>query len=118
MNFLKFSETEYAYYTDSGVSTYMCAALPKNDDTPVKPRSSSTLDLPKKIISRERALLLYPVFDSDKYVALNVQLCTIDLIKTLLDSLRELSEDVALLKSDNACLNPKLINYMKKFVNL
>jgi hypothetical protein len=73
-------------------------------------------DLPKKIVSPESALVLSPVFDSDRYEALSVQLgtvrlirvCTIDLIKTLLDTAHKLSEDVAVLKSDNASLKSKI----------
>jgi hypothetical protein len=88
----------------------------RNDDTPVKLRSSSTSDLPKKIVSPERALVLPPVFDTDKFEALSVQLetvrlngvCTITLIKTLLDTIHELSEDVDLLKSDNASLKSQI----------
>jgi hypothetical protein len=66
-------ETEHAYYTD-----YECAAcvetLPsqKNDVTPEKPRSPSTSDLPKKLASPERALVLPAVFDNDKYEMLTV----------------------------------------------
>jgi hypothetical protein len=78
---LQFSETEYAYYTDdSGASTYKCTACFKtwrsqrNDDTPLICPSSSTSDLPKKAVSCKRALVLPPVFDSDKYEALSVQL--------------------------------------------
>jgi hypothetical protein len=80
LNCLQFSETEYQFYTGSGVSTFKCAfcvkalRLQQNDDTPVKTRSSSTSDLPKKVISPERALVLPPVSDSDKYEALSVQL--------------------------------------------
>jgi hypothetical protein len=44
--------------------------------------------------------------------------CTIDLIRILLETAHKLSEDVSVLKSDNLLLNPKLINNMKKFVNL
>jgi hypothetical protein len=59
---------------------------------PVKFCSSSRLDIPKKIVSPERALVLSPVFDSDIYEALSVQLetvrlsgvCAIDLTKYLL----------------------------------
>jgi hypothetical protein len=100
LNCLQFNETEYAYYTDSGASTYKCAACVKTlpperyDDTAVKLRSSSTSDHPKKIVSPDRAFVLPPVFDTDKYEALSVQLetgrlngvCTIDLIKTRLDT--------------------------------
>jgi hypothetical protein len=68
---------------DSGDSTYKCAARVKilsshrNNDMLVKSRSSSTSDLPKKIVSLERALVVPPVFDSDKYEALRVQLETV-----------------------------------------
>jgi hypothetical protein len=92
----QFSETGYAYYTYPGASTYKCALCVKtlrskrNDDTPVKPRSLSKSDLPKKIDWPERALVLL-VSDSDKYGALIVQLqtvrrngvCTVVLIKSL-----------------------------------
>jgi hypothetical protein len=85
-------------------------------------RSSSTSDLPKKIVSPERALVLPPVFDSDKYEALSVQMetvrlngvCTIDLIKTLLDTVHKLSEDVALLKSDSASLKSQINKLYEK----
>jgi hypothetical protein len=82
----------------------------------VKLRSSSTSDLPQKIVSPERTLVLPPVFDTDKFEALSVQLetvylngvCTIDLLKTLLDTVHKLSEDVAILKSDNASLKNQI----------
>jgi hypothetical protein len=90
--------TEYAVYTDSGASTYKCAAGVKSlrsqrNDTAVKLRSSSTSDLPKKTVSLEMAFILPPVFDNDKYEALGVQLetvrlydiCITDPIKSLLD---------------------------------
>jgi hypothetical protein len=96
LNCLQFSETEYQFYTGSGVSTFKSAScvkalcLQRNDDTPVKTRSSSTSDLPKKVISPERALALPPISDPDKYEAPSVQLetvrlngvCAIDLIKS------------------------------------
>jgi hypothetical protein len=52
----------------------------------------------------------------DKFEALSVQLetvrlngvCTIDLIKTLLDTVHKISEDVAILKSDNASLKTQI----------
>jgi hypothetical protein len=115
----QFSEKEYAYYTDTAAFTHNCAACVKtvrsrrNDVTPVKSRSTSTSDLPKKIISPERALVLSPVFGSDKCVALSVYLeilrlsgvCTIDFIKrNLLDTVHKLSEDVASLQSGNVSL--------------
>jgi hypothetical protein len=78
----------------------------------VKLRSSSTSDLPKEVVSPERALVLPPVFDSNKYEALRVWLetvrlsgvCIIDLIKALLDTVHKLSEDVAVIQSDSASL--------------
>jgi hypothetical protein len=83
---------------------------------PVKLRSTSTSDVPKKIVSPERALFLAPVFDSDRYEELNVQLvrvhlngvCTIDLIGTMLYTARKLSEDDAVLESDNASLKSQI----------
>jgi hypothetical protein len=88
----------------------------RNEDKPVKLRSSSTSDLPKKIVSPERTLVLPPVFDTDKFEALSVQLetvrlngvCTIDLLKTLMDTVHKLSEVVAILKSDNASLKTQI----------
>jgi hypothetical protein len=96
-----------------------------NDDTPVKPRSSSTSDLPKKIVSPERALIPPSVFDSDKYETLSFQLetvrlsgvCAIGLMKTLLDTAHKPSEDVAVLKSDNASLKSQINKLHEKFVN-
>jgi hypothetical protein len=79
------SDTEYRYYTNSGVSTYKCTTcvkvlrLQRGDDTPVKTRSSSTSDLPKKVISPERSLVLLPVIDTDRYEALCMQLETVRL---------------------------------------
>lgn len=108
----QFRET-CAYYTDSDASTYKCAASVKNfwsqrnDNLPVKFLSSLTLDFPKKIVSLERALFLSiatnitSLTSSWRQRVLNV-VCTIDLIKALLDTAQKLSEDVALLKSDNA----------------
>jgi hypothetical protein len=80
---LQFSETEYAYYTDSGASAFKCAACvetlrsQRNDDAPVKPRFSLTSDLSKKIVSPQWALVLLPVFVSHKYWSLSAQLETI-----------------------------------------
>jgi hypothetical protein len=76
----------------------------------------------KKTVSLERSLVLPPVFDRDKYEALSVQLetvrldgvCTIDLIKSLMYTVRELSEDVALLKSDNASLKSQINKLHRK----
>jgi hypothetical protein len=98
-----------------------------NDVTPVKPRSSSTSDLPKKIVSSERALALPAVFDSNKYVALSVfpletlrlnGVCTTDHINAMFDTAHELSEDVALLQSDNASLKSQINKLREKLVNL
>jgi hypothetical protein len=63
-----------------------------------------------KVISPERALVLAPVSDSDKYEALSVQLETvrlngvsaIGLIKSLIDTVNKLCYDVAQLKSDKS----------------
>jgi hypothetical protein len=76
----------------------------------VKIRSSSTSDLPKKVISPERSLVLPPVIDTDKYEALCVQLetvrlnsvCAINLITSPTDTVNKLSDDVSQLKSDNS----------------
>jgi hypothetical protein len=88
----------------SGASTYKCAVCAKTlqseryDDMPVKRRSSMS-DHPKKIILPERELVLPPVFDSNKYEVLSFQLetvhlngiFTVNLIKTLLDTVHKLS---------------------------
>jgi hypothetical protein len=82
----------------------------------MKSRSSSTSDLPKKIVSPTRALVLPPVFDTDKYEGLYRPTadstcqwgCTVNLIKTLLDAVHKLREDVALPESDNASLKSQL----------
>jgi hypothetical protein len=79
----------------------------------VKLRSCSTSDLPRKIISPEKKLILPPVFHSDKHETLSVRLetvclnvvCTIDLIKTLLDAVHE---DVTVLKRDKALLKSEI----------
>jgi hypothetical protein len=78
--------------------------------------TSSTSDLPKKIVSPERLLVL--PFDCDKYKALSVRLetvrlngvCITDLIKSLVDAVNKLSEDVTQLKSDNVSLISELKN--------
>jgi hypothetical protein len=65
------------------------------------------------VISPERALVLPPIPDGDKYEAQIVQLetirlnglSTVDLLKTLLGLVNKLSEDVIHPKSDNASLN-------------
>jgi hypothetical protein len=84
----------------------------RNDDTPVKTRSSSMSDLPKKVISPERALVLPSATDADKYEAICVQLemvrlngaCTFYLIQSLVTTVNKLSDDVTQLKSDNLAL--------------
>jgi hypothetical protein len=73
-------------------------------------------DLPKKIFSPKSALVLRPVFNSGRYEELRVQLetaglngvCTIALIKPLLDTVHKLSADVAIFKSDNASLKSQI----------
>jgi hypothetical protein len=88
----------------------------KNNDAPVKLLFSSIWDLPKKIVSLRTELNLSSGFDSDKYEALSFQLetirlsenCTIALIKHLLDTVNKLSEDVAVLKGDNASLKSQI----------
>jgi hypothetical protein len=86
--------------------------MQRRDDTPVKTRSSSTSDLPKKVISPERSQVIPPVMDTDKYEALCVQLetvhlngvCALDLIQSLIAAVNKLSDDVTQMKSDNAAL--------------
>jgi hypothetical protein len=87
----------------------------------VRTRSGSSTDnivegaSPTKVISPERALVLPPIYDGDKYEAQLVQLETIrlnglnaiDLLKSLLGLVNKLSEDVTQLKSDKASLKPK-----------
>jgi hypothetical protein len=88
----------------------------------VKAHSSSTPDLHKKIISPEKAIVLHPVLDSDRHEMLSVQLetvhlngiCTADLIKTLADTVHELSEDVAFLENENASLKSKINKLLEK----
>ena len=119
---LQFNDAEYTYYMDSGVLTYKCAECVKllrvqrNDDTPVKTRSASASDAPRKVVSPERSLVLPPVFDSDKFEALSVQVetvrlngvCTMDLIKSLINMVSNLSEEVDHLKNDNVSLKLQL----------
>jgi hypothetical protein len=104
---------------DSGVSTYKCAECVKllrvqrNDDTPVKTRSASASDVPRKVVSPESSLVLPPVFESDKFEALSVQVdtvrlngvCTMDLIKSLTEIVTKLCGEVDHLKNDNASLS-------------
>jgi hypothetical protein len=61
----------------TGVLPVLKPYAPRNDDMPVKLRSLSVSDLPKKIVSPERALVLPPVFDSDEYEVLSIQLETV-----------------------------------------
>jgi hypothetical protein len=83
-----------------------------------------TSDLPKKIVPPESALFLPPVFDGDKYEVLSAHLktvllngfCTINLMKSLLDTVHILSEDVPILKVTVPFLSLKLINCMKQLV--
>jgi hypothetical protein len=116
-------------YRVSGTSIDKCVAYFKtlrsqgNDYTPVTPLSSSTSVLPKKIVSPERASVMPVVFDSDKYEAVSIQLETLrlngvrktDFINSPLDTV---SEDVALLQTTMPHLNPRLINYVAKLVNI
>jgi hypothetical protein len=75
-------------------------------------------DLQKKIVSPERSLVLPSVFNSDKYKVLNFKLetvhligvCTINLIKPLVDVILKLSEDVTQLKTGKASPISKLKN--------
>jgi hypothetical protein len=88
----------------------------------VKLYSSSTLHLSKKISSHERALDLSQVFDNDKYEALSFQIatvslngvCAIDLMKSMLNTVHKLSEDVAVLKSNNISLKSQINKLHKK----
>jgi hypothetical protein len=68
------------------------------------------LDIPKKIFSHERALVLPPGFDSGKHQVLKRPngVCTADLTKYLLDSTHKVSEDVSLLISYNASLESQI----------
>jgi hypothetical protein len=76
------------------------STLTAGDDTPVKTRSSSTSDLPKKVVSPERSLVLPPVMDTDRYEALCVQLetvrlngaCALDLKQSLIAEVNKLSD--------------------------
>jgi hypothetical protein len=69
-----------------------------------------------QIVSRDSTLVLPLVLDRDRYEAYSVQLetvrltvvCTIDLMKTLLDTAHKLSEDAAVLKTDNASLKSQI----------
>jgi hypothetical protein len=82
----------------------------------MKTRSSSTSDLPKKVICPERTLALPPGIDADEYEVLCVQLdtvrpnsvCAIDLIKSLIDAVNKLSDDVTQVKSDNLALKNQI----------
>jgi hypothetical protein len=83
-------------------------------------------NLPKKIVSLEMTLVLPPVFDSDKYEALSIQLesvrlsgvCTIDLMKILLGTIHELIADVAAIKSDSSSLESQINKLHEKMTNL
>ena len=126
---LQISDAEYAYYMDSGVSTYKCAECVKllrvqrNDDTPVKTRSASASDVPRKVVSPDRSLVIPPVFESDKFEALSVQVetvrlngvCTLYLIESLTDMVTKLCGEVDHLKNDNAYLKQQLKNLQDAF---
>jgi hypothetical protein len=79
-------------------------------------------DHPKKIISPEGELVLPPVFDSNKYEVLSFQLetvhlngvCTTNLLKFVLDIVHKISEDFAILKSDNASLKSQSNKFHEK----
>jgi hypothetical protein len=103
---------------DSGVSTFKLLRVQRNDDTPVKTRSASASDAPRKVVSPERSLVLPPVFDSDKFEALSVQVetvrlngvCAMDLMKSLINMVTHLSGEVEHLKNDNVSLKLQLKN--------
>jgi hypothetical protein len=117
----------------TGESTYKCVTCVKSqrslrsDDTPVKTRTAvpaTTEDSsPVKVISPDRALELPPIFEGDKYEAQLVQLetirlngqCAVDLLKSLLDLVHKLNEDVMHLKNDNTSLKLQL-NELKESV--
>jgi hypothetical protein len=82
-----------------------------------KPYSSSMSDLPKKVVWPERALLLPPVFDSNTYEILSVQLETERLVEILLDAVHKEVRTSPFLKATVYQLNRKLINHMKNLIN-
>jgi hypothetical protein len=80
---------------------------------------------PAKVISPERALVLPPISDGDKYETQIVQLetihlnglCAVDLLKSLLGLVNRFSEDVTQLKSGNVSLKVQL-NTIQKSVDI
>ncbi|KDR12811.1 hypothetical protein L798_13273 [Zootermopsis nevadensis] len=97
----------------SGVSTFKCVSCcigsraSRDDNTPVRAtRSASTADLPLKIVSPDRELIL-PTFKDPE--SLSVQLETVrlngvnthNLVENLVQMVLKLSEDVQQLQKDN-----------------
>ena len=129
------SEAEYSCLMVNGESTYKCTSCIKNlrslrrDDTPVKTRSAATeiseAVSPLKIISPDRVLELPPIFEDGKYEASMVLLETIrlnsqsavDILKTLLDLVHKLNDDVTHLKHDNSSLKLELKKCKELMVN-
>jgi hypothetical protein len=80
----------------------------------VKTRSSSTSDLPKKVICPERTLALPPGIDTDEVLCVQLEtvrpisVCAIDLIKSLIDAVNKLNDDVTQVKSDNLALKNQI----------
>jgi hypothetical protein len=115
------SDTEYQYYTGSGISAFnnKCASCVKNPclqrghDTPAQTRSSSISDLPNRDISPERYPFLFPITYSEKYKVFCVHhetvclsdVCAINLIWSLIDTVNKKNDDVTQVKSDNTALN-------------
>jgi hypothetical protein len=103
---------------DSRVPTSKCAeGVQNNGDAPVETRSASAFDVPKKVVSTERSVVLPPVFESNlRHSAVQVEIvringvCTMDLIKSLIGMVRKLCGEVGHLKHDNACLKEQLKN--------
>jgi hypothetical protein len=70
----------------------------------VKTLSASASDVPRKVVSPERSLVLPPVFESDKFETLSVQVetvrlnvvCTMDLIKSMTEMVTKLCGEVEL----------------------
>jgi hypothetical protein len=66
---------------ESGISTSKCDLLSveHHDDTTVKAGSASTSDIPRLVLFPERPFVLPPVFESEKFEALRVQVDTVRL---------------------------------------
>jgi hypothetical protein len=106
---------------------YKCAACLKslhmkwNDDMVTKLRLLST-SIYLRNPSHLRGHILPPGFHSDKYEALSVQLetvhfkgvCRMGHIKSLLDTVHNLSENIARLISDNASLKSQISKLYEK----